>query len=262
MTEKTKKILQVSYKILLSVMLAVSGILLIYSCVTIYNLGDRPFTTENIANAFSKIAIPIYATVAVVVIGAVASLFAARKTEVQKAVVNKRKTAERLEKRLDISKCTDETANAIMTAKKRILLTRVIFIFVSVAAFIPALIYVLLPSSYTMEYNESVIHACLYILPCALVSASSQIALSYLDNANHDKLISEIKLAIASGAKKDKAEAETQKNDKKAHRIMLAVRVAVFAVSVVFIIDGITNGGFSDVLIKAINICTECIGLG
>ncbi len=262
MTEKTKKILRTSYTTLLSVMLAVSGILLIYSCVSIYNLGDRPFTTENIANAFSKIAIPIYATVAVVVIGAVASLFGARKSEVQKAVANKKKIAERLEKRLDPSKCTDETANAIRTAKKHILLARVIFISVSVAAFIPAFIYVLLPSSYTMEYNESVIRACLFILPCALISAASQIILSYLDNANHDRLISEIKLAIASGAKKDKADAEPEENCKKTRRVILAVRVAVLVVSVAFIIDGITNGGFSDVLIKAINICTECIGLG
>lgn len=262
MTEKTKRILQTSYKILLSVMLAVSGILLIYSCVSIYNLGDRPFTVENISNAFSKIAIPIYATVAVVVIGAVASLFVSRKSEPKKAVVNKRKTAQRLEKRLDLTRCTDETANAIRTAKKRILVTRVIFISVSVAAFIPALIYVLLPSSYTMEYNESVIRACLIILPCALICAASQIVLSYLDNANHDKLIAGIKLAIASGAKKDKSDTESEKDSKTARRAILAVRVAVLALSVIFIVDGITNGGFSDVLIKAINICTECIGLG
>ncbi len=262
MTEKNKRFLQASYKILLSVMLAVSGIFLIYSCISIYNLGDRPFTTENISNAFSKIAIPIYATVAVVVIGAVASLFVTHKSEPQKAVANKKKISERLEKRLDISKCTDETLRALKEAKKRILITRVIFIAVSVTAFIPALIYVLLPSSYTTEYNESVIRACLLILPCALISAASQITLSYLDSTNHDKLISEMKLAIASGAKKDKPDAEPEKDGKTARRTMIAIRVAVLVVSVVFIIDGITNGGFSDVLIKAINICTECIGLG
>lgn len=40
------------------------------------------------------------------------------------------------------------------------------------------------------------------------------------------------------------------------------VRVALFAVAVLFVVLGVTNGGMSDVLIKAINICTECIGLG
>ena len=113
-----------------------------------------------------------------------------------------------------------------------------------------------------MEYNESVKLACLIILPCAIVSASSQILLSYLDSANHDKLISEIKLAIASGAKKENAETEPERDEKISRRIMIAVRAVLLVASVVFIIEGITNGGLSDVLIKAINICTECIGLG
>jgi hypothetical protein len=40
------------------------------------------------------------------------------------------------------------------------------------------------------------------------------------------------------------------------------VRVALYAVAVVLILLGINNGGMRDVLVKAINICTECIGLG
>ncbi|MBQ7487252.1 MAG: hypothetical protein IJT77_07145, partial [Clostridia bacterium] len=41
-----------------------------------------------------------------------------------------------------------------------------------------------------------------------------------------------------------------------------AARAAILAVAVIFIIAGIHNGGMKDVLIKAINICTECVGLG
>lgn len=40
------------------------------------------------------------------------------------------------------------------------------------------------------------------------------------------------------------------------------VRIALYALAVVLIVTGIGNGGMRDVLIKAINICTECIGLG
>jgi hypothetical protein len=40
------------------------------------------------------------------------------------------------------------------------------------------------------------------------------------------------------------------------------VRIGLYAVAVVMIVLGINNGGMRDVLIKAINICTECIGLG
>ena len=41
-----------------------------------------------------------------------------------------------------------------------------------------------------------------------------------------------------------------------------AARAAILALAVIFIIAGIHNGGMKDVLIKAINICTECVGLG
>lgn len=40
------------------------------------------------------------------------------------------------------------------------------------------------------------------------------------------------------------------------------LRAALLAAGAVFIALGIANGGMRDVLVKAINICTECIGLG
>ena len=40
------------------------------------------------------------------------------------------------------------------------------------------------------------------------------------------------------------------------------LRADLFAVAIVFIVLGVMNGGLYDVLVKAINICTECIGLG
>lgn len=43
---------------------------------------------------------------------------------------------------------------------------------------------------------------------------------------------------------------------------LLSVRIALYVLAAVLIMDGISNGGMRDVLIKAINICTECIGLG
>ena len=43
---------------------------------------------------------------------------------------------------------------------------------------------------------------------------------------------------------------------------ILGLRLAVLALALVFIGVGISNGGMSDVLTKAIMICTECIGLG
>ena len=41
-----------------------------------------------------------------------------------------------------------------------------------------------------------------------------------------------------------------------------AARLVLFVAALVLLVLGIKNGGLRDVLIKAINICTECIGLG
>ena len=40
------------------------------------------------------------------------------------------------------------------------------------------------------------------------------------------------------------------------------VQLCLFMLALVFILLGVLNGGWYDVLVKAINICTECIGLG
>ena len=40
------------------------------------------------------------------------------------------------------------------------------------------------------------------------------------------------------------------------------VRLAVLVLAVLFVIAGIFNGSMEDMLIKAVNICTECVGLG
>jgi len=41
-----------------------------------------------------------------------------------------------------------------------------------------------------------------------------------------------------------------------------ALRIMLYAAAIVFIVLGVMNGGLYDVLVKAIMICTECIGLG
>lgn len=40
------------------------------------------------------------------------------------------------------------------------------------------------------------------------------------------------------------------------------LRIAVLIIAVIFAIAGIINGSMEDMLIKAVNICTECVGLG
>ncbi len=45
-------------------------------------------------------------------------------------------------------------------------------------------------------------------------------------------------------------------------RTKTIVRLCLLALAIVLIVPGIINGGLYDVFVKAVNICTECIGLG
>jgi hypothetical protein len=55
---------------------------------------------------------------------------------------------------------------------------------------------------------------------------------------------------------------EEKKTWQYANLTLWGVRGVVAVLGIVFIIHGIFNGGMADVLKKAINICTQCIGLG
>ena len=46
------------------------------------------------------------------------------------------------------------------------------------------------------------------------------------------------------------------------HRNAGIARLFLYIVAIICILVGVSNGGLFDVFVKAINICTECIGLG
>ena len=50
--------------------------------------------------------------------------------------------------------------------------------------------------------------------------------------------------------------------DRKEGKKPVLLYIAAYAAALSLIAAGVLNGGLRDVLIKAINICTECIGLG
>ena len=62
-----------------------------------------------------------------------------------------------------------------------------------------------------------------------------------------------------------KAERETERDiqaEASKTKRLRAVKTALLIIAVIFVIAGIFNGSMEDMLIKAINICTECVGLG
>ncbi len=78
------------------------------------------------------------------------------------------------------------------------------------------------------------------------------------------KLLPQVKLLAGKNVSPSKWEEGAQKVSAVLENkyLLLGVRCALFAVAVVFLGLGIFNGGANGVLVKAINICRECIGVG
>ncbi|MBQ9748997.1 MAG: hypothetical protein IJV87_00265 [Clostridia bacterium] len=260
MSKKTIKYIKLIYGIALSVLLIISGALLMLACFNIYNIGNRPFTPENISAEFKKISIFIWLTVDATIGGIILKLALPSDEGKLKASKDKKATLFRLMQKLNEEACDQEKLTLIKKEQKLRIILRAAAIALCVVTALPALIYSLNFNNFGADYNASVISACLWVLPCAFISMGICIALVYLENASIDRQSGYVKAALAEskGSFCSKTDNKTRSNSE----IAIGVRITLAVVALALIVAGILNGGMADVLSKAINICTECIGLG
>lgn len=86
------------------------------------------------------------------------------------------------------------------------------------------------------------------------------LAFGALCAASHDAAKSvrrEIELLKAAPQQKPAQDGEAPKRP-----VSPVLRIVLYAAAIALVVLGVMNGGLRDVLVKAINICTECIGLG
>ena len=116
-----------------------------------------------------------------------------------------------------------------------------------------SLVFLLNQDNFTCWDLEMVMGQMLaHTLPWIIVAFAAVIGASFLCRRSMEREIGHLK--GLSGNKVPEAPAKPSR--------MGYVRIALYAVAAALIVLGINNGGMRDVLIKAINICTECIGLG
>ena len=114
--------------------------------------------------------------------------------------------------------------------------------------------YLLDPASFSSLELESVMGAMLlHTVPWAALALGSVLAASCISGGCAKK---ELEL-LRSAPKKPGGAAPAAKK-----RPLWPLRCGLCAAAVALLALGIMNGGLWDVLVKAINICTECIGLG
>ncbi|MBE5790533.1 MAG: hypothetical protein E7322_00050 [Clostridiales bacterium] len=85
---------------------------------------------------------------------------------------------------------------------------------------------------------------------------------AYIGLLGYVFLFSTIAVFLKKPSKRFQRAMEYRRGKNASSRLKTCTRVFVFALSAILIVLGIANGGLYDVFVKAVNICTECIGLG
>lgn len=249
MTTKQKDALHRVYGIVTGAVTVLAAVCLGVQCVQVYRGGS--FSREAVAAAFAPIAVPVYACLVLVAGGLILDGLLPRE---RKKTFDKQPafTLRRLLEGFDVTACDSETCQGLFRERESRRKCAILCGAVQAAAAVVFLIYALNGSHFhRTEINESMIRACYLFLPCLAVSFAAGVFSQY-----HSKRSMEREIALLKTAPKG------EKAPKKPQKSLLVWKLGLLAVAAVLIAVGYAGGGFQDVLTKAVNICTECIGLG
>lgn len=244
--------------ILLSISIFLAGICFIGGCLSIYGSGEsQPYSRDAVAETFGKIAVPVYICIALAVVSIVFELFFPAKKTKTKPSKNYKGLIEHLSGKKDIAS-NEIVFNMINSERKQrrnelfavlgiLGVTGVIFLF-----------YALDPDNFASgaEITSSVINAMRLLIPLLSVDFTASVIVAYRAEASFARELELIK-QLPNVEKNQNSKSSIHSENK-----IFIIKLSLILVSVAIIVFGYFSGGAADVLTKAINICTECIGLG
>lgn len=279
MSDKTKNLIRRIYGIVLSVMTAVAGILLIVQSQRIYHRElsghEAPYSRAIVAEYLGQIAPVLYIWIALIVIGYVLWQVFPPEEKRLKATIYKTDVAKRMRAPLPTELVSDKLQKIDLINK----IVRGVTVLFGVIATVMVSICVFNRDNYSQPGKdfhpmEDFIAMLPQFLPWVAVFFLLAVALSIYSEISAKKEIEEIKrirkenkgftpASIGSKEKKSFIQIpEKFKTEKFKKGVTLGFRIGLPVVGVTLFIIGLFNGGVEEVFEKAINICTECIGLG
>lgn len=252
--EKAKRIRRL-YGLALSIVIIVTGICLMIQCVDIYRSGD--FSREIVGERFALFADPIYMCISMVVIGFVIDWLLPKGDHRRKAQKQNELILQRLHARTDFNSCDESLRTAVLAQQKQRKTNCMIRTVLCVLCAAVFLSYALNGSNFgdQTEITGSVIRAMYVLLPCCALPFFWSVFTAYHHNASIQREIDLMKQAASPAAAPKEAVPAKPDRTKLVRRVILVLGVAV-------LVYGYFTGGTNDVLTKAVNICTECVGLG
>lgn len=248
----------------------VIGALFIWQVLDIY-LGrpagvETPFNYEDVTSRIkSIIAIPFLIWVVAIVAGLILwEVFPVK--EKLKPITDERYIMYRLAKRIpaEVSEDLKSSADYVKQQQKTLKILHWSLLGLVAAYVIYIIVFMCIPSNFTEDRNVTpeVIRMAAFILPVAAVVYAAGCAYVIVLNKSAKKMLPHVK-KLTAGVKAPKLVQPNKFTQIVTHKyFILGVRIAVACLGVAFIIAGCFNGSLQVVFFKAINICTECIGLG
>ena len=255
----TKKRIHTGYGIVLSASAVLSGLCLIGSCVSIYRSGDSPFSRASVAAAFSRIDIPVYICLALVIGGFLLDLFLFHEKPKLAADKQYETILNNLCRKLELSKCAPELVRAIEGKRKSRKAFKIISLVLLILCSVVFLSYSLIFKTYPEDANQAVLTAMPLFFGCLAVPFGFAVFTAYHKKHSMRKEIELVKQAIAEGAV---AAAPKPVPAAKKETLVTVLRYSILGIALIVLIGGFLFGGTADVLAKAAAICTECVGLG
>ena len=267
MNETVKKKISFFYSLVLSALLLTLAILFVVAAIRIYSLGESAFTPENISSEYSKISVLVIVTLVVTIGGGVLSLLIGT-DKTRKGKRDSLLTLKTLSDRVTLSPIGTEAERGVLRERKFRETFKWISFILYATGTVVSLFYVLNPDNYagvqsgSFNPNLDVAKSALAILICLFIPFVFSIVLLFLFERSRKKEITLLKAVIAE--EKGKSSTTIEKGISKGNKdsILLGTRIARLGAAIIFIVIGIFNGGYGDILGKAVKICQECIGIG
>ncbi len=250
---KTKRV-RLIYGIILSAALVFAGLCLIAACICIYQSGDQPFSRESVALHFSPISVPVYLALVLTVGGFILNFAFPKEHARKKSSKDYPGILKRLLEKRDINLCNEQLKNHIRSLRN----SRKIHTYISIGLLglgsLVFLAYAVNPANFPSEdITGSMARGTKYMLSCLLIPFGYAVFSSYFTRASIKKEIELVKTIAPN------RQSQLTVENKCAVSVL---RWVLLGVAVLFIVYGYFSGGTVDVLTKAVNICTECVGLG
>ena len=228
------------------------------TAVLYYTGGDTPYSRESVNSYLAWLLIPSVITVALAVTGVIYNS-TSKENDNKMPGRTSRELYDSYISRYELDSFSPSALSRVSAFDKQQKIFDLCASFVSSTLFVLILDYLIFIAEFSVEsLSSDVMTAFAVVLPLAAIGVAVHIPRVYAEEVCYGQMLAALKESVKEGCAPRKATAAVKESNKPTN----IARYTILAVAILLIVLGVFNDGVTDVLQKAVKICTECIGLG